>query len=98
MAQVVYSRRVIAHLQYLFEFLAERDPTAAADGVRAIRSAIDMLSTHPWIGRRREGDTRELVISFGHSGYLALYRVVPSEDEVRILAIRHQRELGYRPR
>jgi plasmid stabilization system protein ParE len=98
MAQVAYSRPAIAYLQYLFEFLAEEDPTAAADGAQAIRSAIDMLSTHPWMGRPREGDTRDLVIAFGHSGCLALYRVVPSKDEVRILAVRQQRELGYRPR
>jgi plasmid stabilization system protein ParE len=35
------------------------------------------------------------VISFGRSGYLALYRFVPARREVRILAIRHQRELDY---
>jgi hypothetical protein len=31
------------------------------------------------------------------SGYVALYRFVASKDEVRILAIRHQRELGFQP-
>lgn len=50
---------------------------------------------HPFIGRRTEGELRELVISFGKTGYLALYRFIPSKDEVRILAIRHQRELDY---
>jgi plasmid stabilization system protein ParE len=47
------------------------------------------------IGRVVEGGLRELVISFGRSGYLALYRFAPARREVRILAIRHQRELDY---
>jgi hypothetical protein len=37
------------------------------------------------------------VISFGATGFVALYRFVPLGQEVRVLAIRHQRELGYRP-
>jgi hypothetical protein len=29
------------------------------------------------------------------TGYVALYRFVPERDLVRVLAIRHQRELDY---
>lgn len=54
-----------------------------------------MLAHHPLIGRIIEGGLRELVISFGKNGHLALYRFVPARREVRILAIRHQRELDY---
>jgi plasmid stabilization system protein ParE len=43
------------------------------------------------------GDIRELVISFGQTGYVALYRFVVPRDEVRVLAIRHQREIGFLP-
>ena len=39
---------------------------------------------------------RELVISYGRTGYVALYRVAARGDRVEILAIRHQREAGYR--
>lgn len=44
-----------------------------------------------------EGELRELVISYGQTGYIALYRFVVSRQQVRILAIRHQRELGFLP-
>jgi plasmid stabilization system protein ParE len=54
-----------------------------------------MLEHHPLIGRNVEGGLRELVISFGRNGYLALYRFAPARREVLILAIRHQRELDY---
>jgi len=55
------------------------------------------LAAHPLIGKRVEGELRELVISYGQSGYIALYRFLASKDEVRILAIRPQRELGFQP-
>ncbi len=47
------------------------------------------------VGRIIRGQLRELVISFGQTGYVALYRFLPSRQEVRVLAIRHQRELDY---
>ena len=47
------------------------------------------------IGRRVEGEVRELVISYGKTGYLALYRFIPAMNQVRILALRHQREMDY---
>lgn len=40
-------------------------------------------------------ELRELVIAFGDSGYVALYRHEPAVDAVYILAFRHQKEAGY---
>ena len=97
MAQVVYSARSLIHIERAFQFLRDKNPAVARDAVVAIQSAVDSLAGHPLIGRRIEGDLRELVISYGQSGYVALYRLVVSQDEVRLLAIRHQRELGFQP-
>jgi plasmid stabilization system protein ParE len=83
------------HLERAFEFLAQHDPTVALNAAAAIQSAVATLAAHPLIGRRIEADIRELVISFGKSGYVALYRFLPHLDVVRVLAIRHQRELDY---
>ena len=58
---------------------------------------MNNLAAHPLVGRRVESDIRELVISFGATGYIALYRFVVQRDEVRVLALRHQREIGYLP-
>ena len=95
MAQVVYSRRALEDLERAFRFLAEQDPTAGAQAAAAIREAVEMLSRHPLIGRPVARPLRELVISFGKTGYVALYRFLPARGEVRILGIRHQRELDY---
>lgn len=85
------------HLERAFEFLASENPEAAIAAARAIRSAVENLAEHPLLGWRVHGDIRELVISFGQTGYIALYRFVVPQDEVRVLAIRHQREIGFVP-
>jgi plasmid stabilization system protein ParE len=85
----------VDHLERAFEFLAQSDPGVARTAASAIQSAVNTLTEHPLIGRRIEGDLRELVISFGKSGYVALYRFLPHLDVERVLAIRHQRELDY---
>ena len=95
MAQVVYSANALANLERAFAFLLENDPKAAITAAHAIREAVTVLRRHPLIGRTVEGGLRELVISFGKTGYIALYRFLPAQDVVRILAIRHQRELDY---
>lgn len=96
MAQIVYTRNAVANLQRLFTNLAEHDPHAAADTAVVIRNAVEILADHPLIGRRIEGEIRELVISYGKTGYVALYRFLPGHGGmIRILAIRHQRELDF---
>jgi plasmid stabilization system protein ParE len=94
-AHVVYSANALANLERAFEVLARHDPEAARAAAEAIRTAVETLARHPLIGRPTAGDLRELVISFGRFGYVALYRLVPARDEVRVLALRHQREIDY---
>jgi hypothetical protein len=38
---------------------------------------------------------RELVVSYGKTGFVALYDFLPEHEIVRVLAPRHQREAGY---
>ena len=97
MATVVYSARALSHLERTFEFVASEKPDAAISAAGAIRSAVESLAAHPLLGRRVHGDIRELVISFGQTGHIALYRFVVPQHEVRVLAIRHQREIGFVP-
>lgn len=87
-AEVIYSARALENLEHAFDLPA---------AVNAIHSAVENLTAHPLVGRRLEGDLRELVISFGATGYIALYRFVVQQDQVRVLALRQQREIGYLP-
>lgn len=95
MAQVVYTENALTNLQRAFAFLAEHDPRTAADAAAVICKAVETLALHPLIGRRVEGELRELVISYGKTGYVALYRFLPERDLIRVLAIRHQREIDF---
>jgi len=96
MAKVIYSDEAFTDVERITAFLLEASPEAAAQTLESIGSAIDILEAHPFIGRRVDDRIRELVISRGATGYIALYLFDPSYDVVRILRIRHQREAGYR--
>jgi plasmid stabilization system protein ParE len=85
----------LAHLDRLFDFLVSENPAAAVGAADLTVDAVKILERHPYIGRPVRGRVRELVISHGRSGYVALYRVAPRLDRVEVLAIRHQREAGY---
>lgn len=95
MARVIYAARALADLDRLTDFLVQADPAAALETVGLITEAVQVLENHPLIGRPAEQDLRELVISRGKSGYLALYSYEVDQDVVLVLAIRHQREAGY---
>jgi plasmid stabilization system protein ParE len=96
-AQVVYSAHAVENSERAIQFLREKNPEVAVASAVVIRSAVENLATHPLIGRRVEGELRELVISYGATGYIALYRFYIQRDQVRVLALRHQREVGYLP-
>ncbi len=95
MAQLIYSLRALADLERLTDFLLEMEPAAALATTELIFEAVRLLENHPLIGRPAEYDMRELVISRGRTGYVALYSHVEEHDTVLVLAIRHQREVGY---
>ena len=95
MARIVYAARALADLERLTEFLLETEPAAAVETIGLITTAIETLEDHPLIGRAYSPDVRELIISRGRTGYVALYRFLPARDLVAVLSIRHQRESGY---
>ena len=95
MARIVYSTGALEQLERLIRFLQEQNPATAIQAAAIISSAINTLQQHPLIGRNLDSEIRELVISYGKTGYIALYRHLPAKGEVRILGIRHQRELDY---
>ena len=98
MPHVRLSARAQSDLSRLHAFLFEKDANAAKRALLAIREAFMPLKHSPLLGRPVEerGYLRELVIDFGASGYLAMYRFEPSLDAVTILAIKHQREDDYK--
>jgi plasmid stabilization system protein ParE len=97
---ILFAEEALGDLERIFDFTFARDGAEAIAHIARIRTAIMILDEHPEIGRPVEpgSSLRELVISHGRSGYVALYEYSPAEDMVRVAAVRHQREAGYRGR
>lgn len=81
----------------VWRFYAQTDKKVASRAVSAILGSSGKLLINPNIGRPFAGDLylRELVIPFGATGFVALYRATENKNIV-ILALRHQRERGFR--
>lgn len=101
--QVLFSREAGEDLERLFDHALERElnsPTGDLDvpgrAIQAIRQACELLAHSPFSCRKVGENTfvRELIISFGGSGYVALFEIHDAQ-QVIIGAIRHQLESDY---
>lgn len=97
MPRLIITATAVRGLERCRRFLAEKNPLAAQRAAAAIKKSLLLLKDFPEMGRPypEEVDWRELIIEFGDSGYVALYRYNPAENTVLILAVRHQKEAGY---
>jgi plasmid stabilization system protein ParE len=95
LARLIYTRRALSDLERIDTFLADADWSDVSDTFELIFEAISVLANHSLIGRCIDDELRELIISRGRTGYVALYSYEQSADVVLILAIRHQRESGF---
>jgi plasmid stabilization system protein ParE len=98
---VRYSAAARDDLQRLYQHLLDSCKTAeelelAERALRAIISAVDSLQRSPFVYRKAASSPflRELLIPFGHSGYVALFEI-DNAATVTILALRHQLEDDY---
>ena len=101
--RVRLTRDAEADLDRLFDFLLERelsrdggDLSLPTQAIAALQSGIATLKTSPFTCRKagQSPFLRELVITFGRSGYLALFEIEDGSS-VAVLAVRHQLEDDY---
>ena len=102
--RVKLTREAQDDLLRLHDFLIERELSRAGDGdfaivdkaIAAIQDGLATLQRSPFTCRKAAQSPflRELVISFGASGYVALFEIA-GPDKVVIAAVRHQREDDY---
>ena len=95
MTRLVLAPRAFEDLERLANFLLDADPAAALATNEVLIAGLGILETHPLVGRPAGEGLRELVISRGRSGYVALYDYDVMTDTALVLAIRHQREGVY---
>jgi len=97
MPRVIITENAALGLERCRHFLAEKDRLVTMKAARAIEKQFARLETEPESGRPvgNHMELRELIISFGNTGYVALYHHSIATDSVLILAFRHQKEVGY---
>ena len=95
--QVRYAPAARHDQKRLFGFLLEQDTAAARRALAAIIKGTELLRQFPFSCRKAGPDNpwlRELLVSFGNSGYILLYEI-DDQHTITILAVRHQREDDY---
>ena len=97
MSRVVITEGAAQGLERCRLFLAEKNSQAVIHAGQTIERVFALLETEPEIGRPFNDlpELRELIIPFGDSGYVALYRHEIQTDLLYVLAFRHQKEVGY---
>ena len=96
MSRLIWSPSALLDVQRLYRFLAPKNSEAAKRAVQAIRQGVKVLEQQPGLGRPVEDmdvEFRDWIIDFGDSGYVARYRV--DQQSITILAVRHQKEVGF---
>ena len=96
MSSIEFAPEVGEDFDRILEHLERYEVADAPARIEQIIQAISVLELNPLVGRPAQADLRELVIGRQSKGYVALYRYVPEIDTVFVLAIRSQREAGYR--
>lgn len=87
-------------IERLHDFLSDIDMRLAEKAIGEIFKGYEFLKIFPQSCRLAKFNEpgsvyRELIVNFGKSGYLVLFEI-NDEETLTIIAVRHQRESGYR--
>lgn len=97
MPQVIYTPSAVRDLERVRAFLKEKDPKAAARAGQTILNSMNDIARAPSMGlpiEQMPQEFRDWIISFGRTGYVVRYRI--SGDKIVVLAVRHQKEAGFK--
>lgn len=101
--QVAFSAAAAQDLEQLFDFALQReldsetgDLDIPGKAIQAIKDGVAFLESSPFACRKAGTSSfvRELIVPFGHTGYVVLFEIVDSTTVI-IGAVRHQREDDY---
>ena len=96
MTHIELAPEVLDDFDRFFDHIAQHDSESAPERIDTILEALQILTLSPLIGRPVRGGKRELVIGRASRGNVALYHYVEAIDTVFVLALRSQREAGFK--
>jgi plasmid stabilization system protein ParE len=101
--QITFGEAAAQDLEQLFDFALQReldsetgDLDIPGKAIQAIKDGVAFLESSPFACRKAGSSSfvRELIVPFGHTGYVVLFEIVDSTTVI-IGAVRHQREDDY---
>lgn len=96
MTRIELAPEVLADFDRIIDHLQQFDARGIEARIAEVIDAIQVLAHSPLIGRKVKGGKRELVIGRESHGYVALYHYVSDIDVAFVLAVRAQRESGFK--
>ena len=96
MTRIELAPEVFSDFDRFFDYIGQYGDDSAPERIGEILEAIQILTHSPQIGRPVKAGKRELVIGRASRGYVALYQYVEQLDTVFVLAVRSQREVGFK--
>lgn len=96
MVRIELAPEVLNEIERFIDHLEPHEVANVAERVGEILEGIQILARSPLIGRPVGGGKHELVIAQGNRGCVAPYRYLAGIATVFILALRAQRESGFK--
>jgi plasmid stabilization system protein ParE len=92
MGKLIWLPKSKEDIQRLHDFLKDKNPTAAKNAIRTIRTGARQLEDYPEAGRPMIDGSgrRELLLAFGAGGYVLRYKL--DGRNVVIVRVWHNRE------
>jgi toxin ParE1/3/4 len=83
---IIWSPQAVEDIEAAFDYLVERNPTAAVRIYNTIMQEVEALAARPFLGRvGRINGTRELVVQ--HTPFIVPYRVF--QEKLEIIRVFH---------
>lgn len=95
MTKLQFAAGLLEDFERIAAHLAAHEVADVPGRLAELVQGLDLLTQHPFIGRRAQNGWRELVIGRDARGYVARYRYDAAADLVRVVAVRAQREAGF---
>ena len=94
--RVRYSPQALLQLEEIYSYIAQHNPRAAKAVVARIEELCEKLGEFPGMGSTTDHPGVRMLPVVRYP-YVIFYLLIPEEDEVRILRIRHGRRKPLRP-
>jgi len=96
MVRIELAPEILDDTERFINHQEQHEVTNVAERVGGVLEGFQILARSPLVGRPVGSEKRELIIGQGNRGHVALYRYLAGIETIFILAMRAQRESGFK--